>query len=451
MSLTVDAVDMATDGGADAAEALITDSRSVQVQVSDRAVEQVNAVSDAGIGVRILKDQKMIFGSSNDLARESVNELISGLLSKVVYHTPDEFNVIPGREFGPLEGDWSAISDLVPFDATMAEVPIEEKIEKTILLDVVGRGVNQKITGSMTVLYQDESGHMYLANSNGIAGHFPRSSWAAYAEFIAADGDDRQSGSHFDNNVRYEEFDPEAIARRAAQNALRMLGAEPLESCELPMVVDPTVAAGLFEYISGMLSADMVQKGRSLFADKIDEQVASDSVTLVDDGLLEGGLATSPVDGEGIPRQRTPLIVNGVLASYLYDCYTAKKGNCPSTGNRSRSDYQSAGGIGTTNLVVEAGAKTPEEVFSAIGDGFYLTEAFGLHAGVDPTSGDYSLPAAGFRIENGALTSPIRGISIGGNLFELLGAVDDVCNDVTWVGSTACPTISVTSVKIGGV
>ncbi len=451
LDLVSSAVEMARGSGADDAEAFLTDSRSVQIDVSDRAVETVNAANDVGIGIRILKDQKMIFGSSNDITRGSVADLISGLMSKVPYHTPDEFNVIPGREFGSLEGDWSANSDLISFDPSITEVPIEEKIDRAIQIDVIGREVSPKILGSMTVIYQDQLDHIYLANSNGAAGHYPRSSWVAYAEFIGAAGDDRQSGSHFENKVMYGEFDPEAVARRAAQNAIRMLGAQPIESCELPALVDPLVAAGLFEYLASMLSADMVQKGMSLFAGRLEEAVASEHVNLVDDGLLRGGVATSPVDGEGVPRQRTPLVEAGVLKSYLYDCYTARKGDCQSTGNRSRSSYRSQGGIATTNLIVEAGATPRDQVLAAVDDGFYLAEAFGLHAGVDPTSGDFSLPAAGFRIESGELGYPVRGISIGGNLFELLRSVDRVADDRTWVGTTACPTISVSNIKIGGV
>jgi PmbA protein len=139
------------------------------------------------------------------------------------------------------------------------------------------------------------------------------------------------------------------------------------------------------------------------------------------------------------------LIVDGVLKTYLYDCYNAKKGKTKSTGNRVRGSYQGAGGIGSTNLYLRAGTTKPVDILKGIKEGLYLTVAFGLHAGINSVSGDFSIPIAGFKIENGEITFPIRGVNIAGNLFALLKSVD-----LTWVYSTGCPTFSVARIKIGG-
>jgi len=216
------------------------------------------------------------------------------------------------------------------------------------------------------------------------------------------------------------------------------------------MVVSPEIGTQILSYIVGMLSADRVQKGKSLFAEKIGTKVASEIFTLIDDGKLIGGLSTSPVDGEGIPRQTTPLIEDGVLKNYLFDSYTAKKGKVKSTGNRERSGYQSSGGIGSSNLYIKKGKAKHDEIISGIDKGFYLKDAIGLHAGIDSTSGDFSIPVAGFMVEKGEVTFPIRGITIGGNLFDFLKSVDKVANDLTWFQSVGCPTFSVSSISIGG-
>ncbi|HUU28039.1 MAG TPA: TldD/PmbA family protein [archaeon] len=448
--LALYAVEQAKKLGADSAEAFISESQAVQISVSGRQTEQVNAVQDAGIGLRILKDRKLVFGSSNDLSADSVKKLVADLMRKVVFHTPDEFNVIPAADSSSLRGDWSSYEGLISYDPQIAEVPIQDKIKRAISLETAGLDFSPKVSGSMFVFYSDEAAINYLANSNGIAGWFPASGCSGDAYFSAAEGEDRQSGSYSKAGVNYADFDPEKVGRRAAENAVNMLGAKPIESCEVPLVVSPEVGTQIFSYIVGMLSADQVQKGKSLFAGKLETNVASSVLNLVDDGRLKGGLATSPVDGEGVPKQTTPLIVDGVLKNYLFDSYTAKKGKVKSTGNRSRGSYQSQGRIDSTNLYLRQGTLKPEAIISGIDKGFYLKDAMGLHAGIDSTSGDFSIPVAGFMIEKGEIAFPVRGVSIGGNLFDFLKSVDKIADDLTWFMSVGCPTFSVSNIMIGG-
>jgi PmbA protein len=451
MELARVAVEFGKKSGADAAEAFIADTVAAEVKVSGRKVEEVNAVREAGVGLRLLKDQKLAFGSTNELSEKAVRSLIGDLMKKVVFHTPDEFNVIAGKESESLEGMWSGYSDLITYDPQIAGVPIQEKIQRAIQMEAAALDFSSKVSGTMFALYQDSSSYFYLANSNGLSGWFPQASCGGVIQVSAAEGEDHQSGTFSQVKAKYADFDPDTVGKTAAENAVKMLGARPIPSCEIPMVVSPEVGTQLFAYLAGMLSADEIQKGKSLFAGKLETQVAASAFHLIDDGKLKGGLATSPVDGEGVPQQTTPLIQGGVLKNFLYDSYTAKKGKTKSTGNRSRGSYSSPGGIGPSNLYLRQGGIKREDMISAIDRGFFLTVAFGLHAGIDGTSGDFSIPVAGFMIEKGQITYPVRGINIGGNLFELLKAVDKIGNDLTWFQSLASPTFLVASVKIGGV
>ncbi len=451
MDLAENAVNAAKKAGADAAEAFITDTQSLQINVSNRQVETVNAVREAGIGLRLLKDQKLAFGSTNELSRSAVKSLVEDLVKKVPFHSPDEFNVITGEETRALEGPWSAEEDLITYDPQIADIPVKEKIKKAIQLEESALGFSPKVTGSMMTIYQDATNYTYIVNSNGISGWFPGSVCAGVTMVSAGEGDDHQSGSFNKACARYSDFSPEEIGRKAGENAVKMLGAKPIASTEIPMIVSPEMGTQLFSFIAGMLSADDVQKGRSLFAGKLGTQVAAGLFNLVDDGRLKGGLSTSPVDGEGVPTQTTSLMANGVLKNYLFDSYAAKKGKTKSTGNRSRGSYGSPGGIGPTNLYLQPGNVSPGEIMGGIDRGFYLTEVIGLFAGINSVSGDFSIPAAGFMIEKGKQTFPVRGISIGGNLFEFLKSVDKIGNDLTWFQSLGSPTFSVKSIKISGV
>ncbi len=437
-------------GAAVAAEAYVSDTESIQVNVSGRAVEQMSAVKEAGIGVRVLRESKMAFGSTNDLSREAVGSLVEGLVKKVVYHSADEFNVIPGEADGALSSDSKGYDDLDAYDPQIAEIPVQEKIQSALRMEAAGLDFSPKIAGSMMAIYQDGTSYTYIANANGISGWFSQSGCGAGAEFTATEGDSRESGSFTKAVIRWADFAPEEIGRTAAENAVSMLGAKPLASAEMPLVVSPEIATQLWSFVAGMLSADAVQKGRSLFADKIGREVAASGFTLVDDGRLKGGFASAPIDGEGVATQTTPLIVDGVLKTFLYDCYTARKGKARSTGNRTRSGYGSAGDVGTTNLYLKPGDTAPEAILASIDRGFYLTVVLGLFAAIDAASGDFSIPSAGFMIEKGKRTRPVRGVTVGGNLFELMKAVDKVGNDLTWFQSVGSPTVSVAHVKIGG-
>lgn len=432
------------------AEAFINDVESVQVNVSGRAVEQMNAVKEAGVGVRVLGEGRMAFGSTNDLSRGAVAGLVEDLVRKVVYHTADEFNVIPGPEDGAVSSGVEGFEDLGGYDPQVAETPVQEKVRRALRMEAAGLDSSPKIAGSMMAVYQDVSSYSYLANSKGVSGWFRKSGCAGGVEFTAADGEERESGSFSKGVVKWADFDPEEVGRKAAGNALEMLGARPIASAEMPLVISPEIGVELWSLIGGMLSADAVQKGRSLFSDKLGGEVAARGFTLIDDGRFKGGLSTAPVDGEGVATQATPLIVEGVLKTYLYDCYTARKGKAKSTGNYSRSGYSTAGGVGTTNLYLKPGDVAPEAIFGRVDRGFYLTVVLGLFAAVNPVSGDFSIPSAGFLIEKGRKAAPVRGVTVGGNLFELLKRVDAVGSDLTWFQSVGSPTVLVNEVKIGG-
>ncbi len=432
------------------AEAFVNDMESIQVNVSGRAVEQMSAVKEAGVGIRVLRDGKMAFGSTNDLSKKAVGDMVDGLVKKVVYHTADEFNTIPSAEDGGATAGAAGLEDLGSYDPKVAEAPVQDKIQAALRMEGAGLEFSPKIAGSMMAVYQDGTSYVYIANTKGVSGWFRQSGCGGGAEFSAVDGASRESGSFSKSVVRLADFDPVGVGRKAAENAVSMLGAKPIPSAEMPMIVSPEIGTQLWSFIAGMLSADDVQKGRSLFAGKIDTQVAARVFTLVDDGRYRGGVGTAPIDGEGVATQTTPLVVDGVLKTYLHDCYTARKGKTRSTGNHSRNGYSSAGGVGTTNLYLKPGDAAPEAIFAGVDRGFYLTVVLGLFAAIDPASGDFSIPSAGFLIEKGKKTVPVRGVTVGGNLFELLKAIDKVGSDLTWFQNMGSPTVSVSHVKIGG-
>jgi PmbA protein len=242
---------------------------------------------------------------------------------------------------------------------------------------------------------------------------------------------------------------------RARSAARPPIGSSKPQSRTGPVVLDETVAASFIGFIGGVLCADAVQRGRSPFAGRLGDEIASAALTLTDDGVDPEGPASAPFDGEGTPRGRTPLIEAGRLATYLHDSYTARReGNGQrSTGNAARSGYRSAPGVSTSNLVIAEGDGTLEELFSDASDGVYVTDVAGLHSGVNPVSGTFSVGASGRRIENGELSGALNEFTIASDLPKMLGAVRAAARPARWVpfgGSVRAPALLIGEMAVGG-
>jgi PmbA protein len=248
-------------------------------------------------------------------------------------------------------------------------------------------------------------------------------------------------------------IDPEAVGTEAADRALSLAGARQPEGRRCPVVLDPFVAASFAGFIGGMLSADAVQRGRSLFADKEGEEIAGTEFVLADDGTHPEGPSTAPFDGEGSPRRRTPLIDGGKLLTFLYDVRTARKGERETTGNAGRGSYRTPPSVSTTNLVLEAGDATLEELVARAGDGLYVASVAGLHSGVNPVSGTFSVGATGRLIENGELGRPVREMTIASDLVSMLKSVQAVGGPGRWVpfgGSVRSAPVLIAEMQVSG-
>jgi PmbA protein len=232
-----------------------------------------------------------------------------------------------------------------------------------------------------------------------------------------------------------------------------MIGAGKPASRSCPVVLDPTVAASFAGLIGGALGARAVQRGRSPFAGRLGEEVASTSFALHDDGRDPAGAASAPFDGEGVPRRRTALIEGGTLRTFLYDTYTANREGTSSTGSASRVGYRSLPSVSASNLVVAAGDLSTAELLAQAGEGVFVTDVAGLHSGVNPVTGVFSVGASGRIIRDGALAEPVREFTIAGELVAMLRAVVAAGSEARWVpfgGSVSTPPLLVAELSISG-
>jgi PmbA protein len=221
------------------------------------------------------------------------------------------------------------------------------------------------------------------------------------------------------------------------------------------VVFDREVVAALLSSLVPALSAEAVQKGRSVFAGRLGETASSSLLTLVDDGLASEGMASSPFDGEGVPQRSTVLLEAGVLKSYLHSSYTARKagGETRSTGNAGRGSYRTLPGVRATNLVIPAGDGGLDAVLARAGEGLYVEGVSGLHSGVNAISGEISVGVTGRLITGGELGRPVREVTVAAGFDHLLGSVSEVAGDARWIplyGSAFVPSLTVRNIAVSG-
>jgi PmbA protein len=237
---------------------------------------------------------------------------------------------------------------------------------------------------------------------------------------------------------------PEEIGVMAARRTLRKLGGRSVPTQAVPVVLEPNLARDLLGDIFNAASGESIFRKASFLVGQLGEQIANERLTVIDDGLIPRGLGSRPFDGEGLPTRRTVVISGGVLESYLLNSYTARKLGLRSTGNAGLSGPP---GVGAGNLYIERGPYSPDEIIKSVSKGLLVTELLGF--GVNIVTGDYSRSAGGIWIENGELTFPVQGVTIAGNLKEMLNSIEMVGNDLDFRGSVVSPTLLIGRMTIG--
>jgi PmbA protein len=438
------AVELTQEAGATDAEAWVEEATSRRIRVYEGEVESLSDAGGRGAGVRAFVDERSGYAYGTDLSDAGLAEVANAARAAAEAADPDEEGGLP-EELGatPVEGlaspllhDWST----------------ERKVDLALAVERAARS-RPGVTQVENAVYSDAEGSVALANSRGFtAGYDATQTWA-YASAFAGEGADLMTGLGVQLGRDPDALDAEAIGTEAGDRALALVGARQPESRRCPVVLDAFVAASFIGFIGSMLSADAVQRGRSLFAGREGDEIADGALALADDATDPDGPSSAPFDGEGSPSRHTPLIGGGRLLTFLFDARTARKAGRATTGNASRGSYRSPPSVGTSNLVLEPGTEDLEGLFRVAGDGLFVTDVAGLHSGVNPISGTFSVGATGRLIEGGEAGAPVRELTIASDLVSMLQAVREVGSQARWVpfgGSVKAPPILVAEMAISG-
>jgi PmbA protein len=426
----------------------VQDSTGLEVRIFDQAVESLTEAGERGLGVRVWIDGRAGYAYGTDLGREGIAEIAAGSVEAARVADPDEFAAAPE----PL-GEPEPIEGLA--DPAARRWKTEDKVELAIAIERAARETDERVVAVETTVFVDERAAVALASSRGVSGAYEATYCYAYLSAIAEQADDRQTGIGFGMGRSPAALEAEAIGREAAERSTALLGAAKPASRTCPVVLDETVAASFAGFIGGVLCADAVQRGRSPFAGRLGEAIGSPALTIADDGADPAGLNSAPFDGEGAPSGRTALIDAGELSAYLHDSYTARRegDGARSTANATRSGYRSAPSVSTSNLIVAQGELSFEQLLAEAGEGIYVTDVAGLHSGVNPVSGTFSVGATGRAISGGELAEPADEFTIASDLPAMLAAVRAAGSTPRWVpfgGSVFTPALLIGEMAIGG-
>lgn len=418
------ALALAADAGADEAEAWCERSVSRQIRVYDGRVESLSDAGSRGLGLRVFCGARSGYAYGTDLTDAGLAALAHAAVGAARVADEDEYAGLPD-ECGttPVEG---------LFSPAVREWTTERKVELALQIERAARA-HAGVTQVEDVVYADSEGEVALANTRGFSAAYEASAAWAYVSAFAGEGADLMTGLGVGLARDPGGLDPVAIGDEGAERALALRGARQPKSRHCPVVLDAFVAASFLGFIGGMLSAEAVQRGRSLFAGREGEEIAWSGLRLADDATDPGGLESAPFDGEGSPSRRTVLIEDGRLATYLFDARTARKAGRRTTGSAGRSSYRTPPSVSTKNLVLDPGDAPLEELLRRAGDGLYVTDVAGLHSGVNPVSGTFSVGATGRLIEDGELGRPVREITIASDLVSMLRSVQAVGSETRWV------------------
>lgn len=431
----------AKQNGADHAELFVVNSRSFEVELKNNRIDDMKQAESSGVGLRVIKDGRAGFSFSSDFRSTALDKMVMQAVNNSRYSDKDDALCFPGPA--------KTYPQPTFYDGTVHKISLNEKLDLARETAHYAEEFDSRVSQVERSCYEDGEVEMWIANSNGVFLHQLGNYCGLSCLALGAQNGEQQSGYGMDSGIRYTGLSPKLAGEMAARRAVQMLGAVQIDSGKMDLVLDPMIAAQILGIISSCFSGEAVRKKKSFLAEKIDTQVASSQLTIIDDGTMDYHLGTASFDGEGVPVQRTVLVENGILKQYLYDTVSAQKAGTVSTGNAMRGGYKGTPHIGTTNYYAAPGSQTPTQLVNEVSYGIYITDIMGAHT-ANAVSGDFSFGASGILIENGQLTKPVRGITIAGNFQHLLQQINGVGNDLTFFGSQGAPTIRIADIAVSG-
>ncbi|KKC25148.1 TldD/PmbA family protein [Sphingomonas sp. SRS2] len=437
---TADLVAAARRAGADAADAVYICNAATQISVRLGALEDVERSEGEEIGLRLFVGSRSASVSSSDLSADALGALVERAVAMAREAPEDPFAGLAPEDRllrGPtvdVDGDDNA-------DPSPAELRVRAEAAEDAARGV--RGVTNSegagASASRTVIA--------LATSAGFARGYSTSGYGCSASVIAGEGGGMQRDYAYHSSRHLTDLeDAQAIGQRAGDRAVKRLNPGKLSSGAMPVVYDPRVGSGLLGHLAGAITGSAVARRTSFLLDKLGKEVFAKGIFIRDDPHRARGLRSKPFDGEGLPTNPRDIIADGVLTGWIMDSASARQLGLEPTGHATRG-VGGPPGTGLTNLYLEAGTLSPDDLIADIKLGVFVTELIGQ--GVNGVTGDYSRGASGFVIRDGQLCEPVAEITVAGNLTDMFRELTPA-SDLVFRRSVDAPTIRIDGMMVAG-
>lgn len=429
-------VEAARRAGADAADAVAVRSRSTGVSVRLGKVENTGAAESDDVSLRVFVGQRSASVSANGTPDPTTLAERAVAMARV---SPED----PHERLADASRLAREIADLDLFDPT--GISPERLREDALAMEAAALAV-PGVTNSGGASASVGMGGLVLATSHGFLGHYMATRFSRSVSVLAGEGTAMERDSHFSSRLHFADLESvEAIGRTAGERAVRRLGARKAETGPVTVVLDPRVARGIAGHLAGAINGAAVARRTSFLRDRMGKEVASAAVTVTDDPQKLRGQSSRPFDGEGVAGERLVMVERGVLNHWFLSTSAASELGLETNGRGVRASSSVA--PSSTNLAIEPGDRSPQELIGALKSGFYVTEVFGQ--GVDMVTGDYSRGASGFWIENGELAYPVAEVTIAANLKDMFMNMVPA-NDLDRNFGTAAPTLLIEGMTLAG-
>jgi PmbA protein len=425
-------------------EIYVSEASKSKIDIEDKALDRVEASKEQGVGIRLIKGSKVGFSYTTKLTKDDVERCTKMAMDIALSQdTEDDITDFILKE--PKENK----NHIELYDKTGLTKSKEEKISKLIKMEDDIKAYDPRINLVRDLSYTESTYTYLMENSYGVKVEETMSGFFVMGCAIAKDKEDTSSGCSYMGSRFLEDIDFETLSKEIAINTVSLLNPKSFETKSLPVVFSQDSMVSLLRTFSSIFLGDALIKNRTMLKDRLNEQIASQEVNIIDDGTIDRALGSSRFDADGNPTQKNVVLENGVFKSFLHNIYTAKKSNQQPTANSVRAGYKSVPQTGIHNFYLVPKNNSLETLLGAYEDCVYITELMGLHM-ADPISGNFSLGASGIVYKNGKPSYPIRAVTVASNFLELLKKVKLIGNDFRFFGHVGSPSVLVEEITIGG-
>ncbi len=418
--------------------------QSTSVEVFRHEINEFSSTNEGGVCFRCIVNGKMGYASTENLSEEQACAIVEKAMDNAAVLEAEEqvFLGEGGKTYAKLDREKYALPNT------------EELIAKALdTQQALYDAPENTVDGCQTAAYA-QSMQIAICNSKGLDLQYENNAAILLAAAVVSDG--QEMANDYQIKIgKLDTIDHKALAEKAAATAAGKLGGEVAPTGVYPVVFSPEAMSNLLSTYSGIFSAEAAQKGLSKLGDKEGQLIASEAVTLIDDPFYEDNPMPIPFDAEGTPTACKKVIESGKLNTLLYNLKTAAVAGKQTTGNAAKASYAGAVGVRPFTMYLAAGEFTEEGLLEKAGNGVYINALSGLHAGANPITGDFSLQSAGFMIEKGKKTTPVKSFTVAGNFYDLLNKITAVGNTVelpSAMGMTAfgSPCVLVETLSVAG-